>query len=668
MINGFLRVGAVVPKLKVANINGNVEEIKCLIEKCLNYGIKIAVFPELSISGYSCGDMFLNADLQKNTLKAINELCSFCKDKNCVVVVGASLANCGQLFNCAVVIYGGKVLGIVPKTFLPNYNEFYEKRWFCSAKDAKNNFINLFGEDIPFGNDLVFKLNDEICFGVELCEDLWVVTPPSDNLALNGANIILNLSASNEVVGKAEYRRSLIKMQSAKTLSAYVYCSCGVNETTTDVVFGGYSAICESGSMLSESERFHFESSITYNDIDYEFLNSERLSNKSFADCAPSFKAREIYIENNLFNDKEINLTAKNAKKSEFGEQNQKRKNINNLNQLIRNYKKLPFVPNENEKIKRCEEIINMQSCALAKRMKSAFTEKLVIGVSGGLDSTLALLICYKAMRTLGLNPSNVIAVTMPGYGTTGRTYQNALKLIDCLGVSKKEINIKNACEQHLKDIGLNEFNKSNIYESLTFENAQARERTQILFDIANLHNALVVGTGDLSELALGWCTYNGDHMSSYAVNSGVPKTLVKYLVEYVAVKNVNNVNLYEVLTDIIQTPISPELLPSENDKITQVTEDVVGSYVINDFILYHFLRRKSKKTKIKLLLCHTFGLSGGEAIDAINSFYKRFFANQFKRSCLPDGVKIGSVSLSPRCDLRLPSDVAGNLWKDELI
>lgn len=632
MEKGFIRVGAVVPNLKVANIKYNVAEIINQLALCEQNGIEIAVFPELSISGYSCQDMFLNGGFISKVYEELLTLCDQTKQIKTLFVVGAGLAVGGRLYNCAVVIYKGKICGVVPKTFLPNSAAFYEKRWFSSALDCTASSVKIGGQLVPFGRDLVFRLSGEVCLGVEICEDLWSVTPPSDDLALNGANIILNLSASNEVVGKAEYRKNLVKMQSAKTLSAYVYTSSGVNETTADVIFGGHALIAENGTMLSENQRFNPQSNLIYADVDYEFINSERQANKTFASCIARFTARVIDVP---FEPREFVVERK--------------------------FKRLPFVPSESSKKQRCEEIITMQSYALAKRMQSAKAEKLVIGVSGGLDSTLALLVCERAVKILGLPNTNIIAVTMAGFGTTSRTSNNAIRLMQSLNTTIRKISIVDACNQHFKDIGLVE------QGSLAYENAQARERTQILFDIANMQNALVVGTGDMSELSLGWCTYNGDHMSSYAVNSGVPKTLVKYIVEAVAEeKRATNKLQAEILLDIVATPISPELLPSGSaGNIAQKTEEIVGSYEVNDFILYHFLRRKSSQNKIRFLVRATFGLSESETAEVVKNFFKRFFANQFKRSCVPDGVKIGTVSLSPRGDLCLPSDLDGSLWID---
>lgn len=629
MCKGFIKVGAVVPKLKVGNTIFNTSEI--INQIILNKNAQIITFPECSITGYTCQDAFLNSTLIKSVYQSIEKIKQCTRGINSAVIVGAPLLNGGRYYNCGIVFYNGEIMGVVPKSYLPNYNEFYEQRWFSSGLDAGQSEISINGKYYPFGVDLIFKINDEVKFAIEICEDLWAVTPPSSRLALAGANIIVNLSASNELIGKYEYRKKLVSMQSSKTLSAYIYASSGVNESTTDLLFSGHSLICENGIVLKENERFNFESNSILADIDYEFLNCERVTNKSFGICSENVNCREIPLDLKL-NDYDID----------------------------RVYKKLPFVPSRENMKSRCEEIINIQSYALCKRMLSSGMNKLVIGVSGGLDSTLALLICMKAINILKLSSENVVAITMQGFGTTNRTKSNALKLMDLLKVSKREIPIVDSCNQHFKDISLNEV------DSLAFENVQARERTQILFDIANMNNALVVGTGDLSELVLGWCTYNGDHMSSYGVNSSIPKTLVKYLVEYFA-NSCDNEDVKATLLDILDTPISPELQLNNSDKIVQATEDIVGSYEINDFFIYHFLRRKSSASKILYLAKKTFNLDESIIKERLSAFYKRFFINQFKRSCLPDGVKVGTVSVSPRGDLRLSSDTDFTIWLDEI-
>ena len=632
MINGFIRVGAVVPKLKVADIDYNIAEIKNAVKSICKKGVKIVLFPELCLTGYTCQDMFLQSEIKAQSLKAIKDLLDFSKGIESVLIVGSILEVQNKLFNVAIVIYNGEISGVVPKTYIPNYNEFYEKRYFSSALDTEIKSVEMFGKNVPFGRDIIFKINNEIKFGIEICEDLWSVKQPSQELSLCGANLIFNLSASNEIIGKYEYRKELVKMQSSKTISAYIYSSSGVNESTTDLLFSGHSLICENGTVLKENKRFDFETIYIYADIDYEFLNSERISVKSFSYGYPKIDFREVKIDITI-----------------------------NGYDIEREYKKLPFVPSENNLQSRCDEIMNILAYALCKKVKSANTKHLVIGVSGGLDSTLALLVIERAMKIMNLPPENVIAVTMPGFGTKKKKKTNAANLIKLFKMTYKNIDIKNACEQHFKDIGLTDYN------SLCFENAQARERTQILFDIANMYNALVIGTGDLSELALGWCTYNGDHMSSYALNSSIPKTLIKYLVQGYVKTNTNK-EINDVLLDIINTPISPELALSNGKEIVQKTEELIGDYELNDFFLYHFLRRKSSAKKIAYLAHITFGLDMVTIKEELTSFFKRFFANQFKRSCLPDGVKVGTVSVSPRGDLRMSSDTSLSAFLNDLL
>ena len=634
---GFIRVGASVPKLKVADTIFNTEEIKKQIDLAISKNIDILTFPELSITGYTCNDLFLHNTLIDNTLNSLKNLIKFSKEKDIVFIVGAPIKKDNCLFNTAVVINKGKILGIIPKTYIPNYNEFYEKRWFASSKKLITNEINLFGENIPFKTNIIFadKNINENKFAIEICEDLWSVFPPSNNHALNGANIIFNLSASNEIIGKYEYRKDLVKIQSAKTISAYVYSSCGINESSTDILFSGSSMIYENGSLLKENNRFDFESNLIYADIDVKKLANDRVQNISYMDIIKDTSYQTVYFESS----------------------NKKQK-------LKRIYSKTPFIPsNELVRTKRCEEILNIQSSALAKRLKHTGIFKTVIGISGGLDSTLAFLVITKAYAKLGIDNKNIIAVTLPGFGTTDRTYNNAIELIKSYKATLREISIKEACITHFKDIG-HEINNHDI----TYENSQARERTQILMDLANKENALVIGTGDLSELALGWCTYNGDHMSMYAVNSSIPKTLVKYLVKFMA--DTQKENIKKVLYDILDTPISPELLPpTKNGKIKQITEDNVGPYILHDFYLYHFLRYKASPKKIFELAKNTFKdeYENEEILKWLKVFIKKFFTQQFKRSCMPDGVKVGSITLSPRGDLRLPSDASYNVWMEEL-
>lgn len=631
---GYVKVGASTLELKVSDTIYNVQMIKKQIDEAVNKNIQIISFPELSITGYTCGDLFNQDILIDKAYEGLKDLVDYSKDKMIVIIVGSPIKCENKLYNCAVVINNGKILGIVPKTYIPNYNEFYEMRWFKSSNDLKIKEINLFNEIVPIGVDLIFtsKLDDELKFGVEICEDVWSLYPKSNDYASNGASIIFNLSASNETIGKYDFRKELIKMQSIKTISGYVYSSSGINESSTDLLFSGSSLIYENGKLLSENNRFDFNSNLIYSDIDIKRLVNDRRKNTSF-------------ISNT---DKEYRNICFTTSKNNF---------------ISRKYSKYPFVPsNEEKREERCKEIINIQSSALAKRLKHTNIKKCVIGVSGGLDSTLAFLVIKKAFEKLKIDNKNIIAVTMPGFGTTNRTYENALDLIKINNATLKEIDIKKACLVHYSDID-QDINNHDI----TYENAQARERTKILMDIANKENALVIGTGDLSELALGWCTYNGDHMSMYSVNSSIPKTLVKYLVKYIADTDKKN---KKVLYDILSTPISPELLPAdEKGNIKQITEDKIGPYILHDFYLYHFFRYGASPKKIYMLAVNTFEneYSKEEILKWLKVFIKRFFTQQFKRSCMPDGVKVGSISLSPRGDLRMPSDASYNIWIKEL-
>lgn len=631
---GYVKVGASTLELKVSDTIYNVQMIKKQIDEAVNKNIQIISFPELSITGYTCGDLFNQDILIDKAYEGLKDLVDYSKDKMIVIIVGSPIKCENKLYNCAVVINNGKILGIVPKTYIPNYNEFYEMRWFKSSNDLKIKEINLFNEIVPIGVDLIFtsKLDDELKFGVEICEDVWSLYPKSNDYASNGASIIFNLSASNETIGKYDFRKELIKMQSIKTISGYVYSSSGINESSTDLLFSGSSLIYENGKLLSENNRFDFNSNLIYSDIDIKRLVNDRRKNTSFISNTDK-EYRNIYF-----------TTSKN-------------------NLISRKYSKYPFVPsNEEKREERCKEIINIQSSALAKRLKHTNIKKCVIGVSGGLDSTLAFLVIKKAFEKLKIDNKNIIAVTMPGFGTTNRTYENALDLIKINNATLKEIDIKKACLVHYSDID-QDINNHDI----TYENAQARERTKILMDIANKENALVIGTGDLSELALGWCTYNGDHMSMYSVNSSIPKTLVKYLVKYIADTDKKN---KKVLYDILSTPISPELLPAdEKGNIKQITEDKIGPYILHDFYLYHFFRYGASPKKIYMLAVNTFEneYSKEEILKWLKVFIKRFFTQQFKRSCMPDCVKVGSISLSPRGDLRMPSDASYNIWIKEL-
>lgn len=631
---GYVRVAASVPELKVANVEFNTKEVIKEIKALDKEGVQIVTFPELCLTGYTCADLFSQDILITKSKEAIKEVIDSTKLLDIISIIGAPIVCDNQLFNCSVVINKGEILGVVPKTYIPNYGEFYEKRWFSTSNTLTSKTINLFGKEVPIGIDLVFRdINDsKFAFGIEICEDLWSPKAPSVEAALNGATMIFNLSASNEVIGKAQYRRNLINMQSAKNVCAYIYSSSGVNESSTDLVFSGYAGISENGSMLVENERFNFKTNHIISDVDIQRLMNNRIKDISFMGIGA------------INNYRVINIDLKD-----------------NNNDLKRIYDAYPFVPsNEDKRAERCSEIINIQACGLAKRIKHTGMKKCVIGISGGLDSTLAFLVIIEAYRKLGISFDNLIGVTMPGFGTTGRTYNNALTLMKNYGVTMREVSIKEASLQHFKDIGLEETDRS-----VTYENTQARERTQILMDIANKEGGLVIGTGDLSELALGWCTYNGDHMSMYAVNTSIPKTLVRYLVKYFADIEQNE-ECKKTILDILDTPISPELLPPSKDgKIEQQTESVVGPYILHDFFLYHFMRYGASPDKIKYIASKTFdGMYDEETIDKwLKFFIKRFFNQQFKRSCLPDGPKVGTISVSPRGDLRMPSDADSSIW-----
>lgn len=633
---GYVRVAASVPEIKVGNIDFNTKEIIKEIKTLDKEGVQIVTFPELSLSGYTCADLFSQELMIEKSMGALKKIVDETKNLDIIAIVGAPIVCDNQMFNCGIVVSKGDILGIVPKTYIPNYGEFYEKRWFSTSNTLTSKIVNLFGKDIPIGVDLIFRdaMDKRIAFGIEVCEDLWSPKAPSVEAALNGATMIFNLSASNELIGKYSYRKNLISMQAAKNVCAYIYASSGVNESTTDLVFSGYATIVENGAVLAENERFNFATSHIIQDVDIQRLMNNRVKDISFMGISASTIYRVVDIET-------------------------KDKN----NTVLRNYDIYPFVPkDETRRAERCSEIINIQACGLAKRLKHTGMKKCVLGISGGLDSTLAFLVVIEAYRKLGISSDNLIGVTMPGFGTTGRTYNNALTLMKNYGVTIKEINIKEASLQHFKDIGLDENDRS-----VTYENTQARERTQILMDISNKEGGLVIGTGDLSELALGWCTYNGDHMSMYSVNSSIPKTLVRYLVKYFAdVEKVEECK--KTILDILDTPISPELLPPDKEgNIEQQTESVVGPYVLHDFFLYHFMRYGATPEKIKYIALKTFdGMYTEEIITKwLKFFIKRFFNQQFKRSCLPDGPKVGTISVSPRGDLRMPSDADSSIWLD---
>lgn len=638
---GFVRCAIATFNSELANPDSALKKIEDMVSEAEVSRVKLIVFPELCLTGYTCQDLFFTVDLLGNAMNALKQLVSFSKSCATAIVVGAPIVFEGAMYNCAVVICHGKICGVVPKQYIPNYGEFYEKRWFTAYTPKKVQYIDMFKQSVPFGN-LIFVSDLGFSLGVEICEDLWSVIPPSSYMSLAGASIIANLSSSNELVGKDEYRRELIKTQSARTISAYLYTSTGFTESTSDLVFGGSGYAFENGTKLASFERFSLDDQLRIFDVDVDSLEKDRLVNKTFADSKRNL-APDLY-EKVCINQKNVWLFDGASKA------------------LARSVNPHPFVPFVNEE-EVCQEIFSIQSTALARRLLAANTSKVTIGISGGLDSTLALLVCYEAFTKLGLDLSGIIGITMPGFGTTDRTYGNASKVCESLGVTLKEISIKEACIQHFKDIG-HDINVHNV----TYENVQARERTQILMDMANKCGALVVGTGDLSELVLGWCTYNGDHMSMYGVNSSIPKTLVKNLIEWYAVRSraSGNQELSKVLFDIIYTPISPELLPSDGKVITQKTESKVGPYELVDFFIYNFLRKRFSGRKIIYLASVAFGQKySQEFIQACYEvFITRFHANQFKRNCIPDGPKVGSVSVSPRGDLRMPSDASPKAWK----
>lgn len=628
---GYYRVAAAVNKTVVANPRKNAEEIIKLIQEAHAKEVSVVVFPELTLTGYTASDLLLNQTLLASQDESLTHILNNIKNINTIAIVGIALVEADRLYNCAVVIQNGKVLGIVPKSYLPNKKEFYEKRQFVTGKDITRTTTELLGEEVPFGVDLLFTDSQDMTFGVEICEDLWAVTPPSNHMANNGANLLFNLSASNELIGKAEYREELVRTQSGRCMAAYVYASAGVGESTTDTVFGGHAIISEYGSTLIQNERFSLESTLITADVDLERLRWLRLNESSYSDGRRK-KTRTIKVEN-----------------------------LPSISKLERYINPMPFVPSRYaEKKHRCDEIVNIQAHGLIKRMSHARIQKAVIGISGGLDSTLALLSTHKAFKIMGWDTKNIIAVTMPGFGTTSRTKSNATKLCEALGVTLKTVDIT--------DISLKEFEAiehDKDEHSVTYENVQARARTSILMNMSNKEGGLVIGTGDLSEIALGWSTYNGDHMSMYTLNSGIPKTLIQYVIEYYK----SNKEIADIIDDILDTPISPELLPHDDDQIVQETESIVGPYELHDFFLYHFIKYGAKPSKIRYLASIAFDIKYDEETITkwLRLFLRRFFTQQFKRSCMPDGPKVGTISLSPRADWKMASDVDFEVWLKEL-
>ena len=646
---GYVRVAAAVPHMRVADCVYNASEIKKQITEAVAEGIEVVCFPELSITGYTCADLFFTQQLQRDALAALEDVCAYTRNLPIIVLVGAPLKVDNNLYNCAFVMTDGEVVGVVPKVNLPNTGEFYEKRWFSSGRDVLEQNVNsirpriplieLWGTDVPFGIDLLFTTKD-YSFGIEICEDLWSPLPVSTQLAIQGAEIIFNLSSSNCVTGKHAFRQRMITQQSARVHCGYVYTSSGIGESTTDIVFSGSTYIAENGEMLEIGERFQMDSSMVISEIDVERLRIDRQRNTNFThDKHGHYRHIQVApLEQALSPDSLIDSSPKST------------------GPLHRHFTKTPFLPKRRESDAYCEDVFNLQTHGLLRRWQHTHAESLVIGISGGLDSTLALLVCVMAADRLGYNRSQVIGVTMPGFGTSDRTYNNAIELMEQLGVSIHEIPIRDMATQHLNDID-HDINNHDI----TYENAQARIRTLVLMDLANKYNGLVVGTGDMSELALGWATYCGDQMSMYGVNAGIPKTLVRYLVQYAA-ENIFGEETRKTLLDIVDTPVSPELLPTDEDgNIAQITEDKVGPYELHDFFMYYFLRYGFTREKIAFMAGIAFdGVYEQAVIDHwLGIFFRRFFTQQFKRSCMPDGPKVVGVSLSPRGDWRMPSDVA---------
>ena len=636
---GFVKVAAAVPRVKIADCKYNAGQLESLIAIADGKGVQIITFPEMCITAYTCGDLFGQQLLLEEAEMGLMQILNNTRQLDIISILGMPIAVNSTVINAAVVIQKGKILGVVPKTYLPNYKEFYEQRWFTSALQVAEDNVRLCGQIVPMGTNLLFETSDTT-FGIEICEDLWSTIPPSSTLALQGAEILFNLSADNEGIGKHSYLRSLISQQSARCIAGYVFSSCGFGESTTDVVFAGNGLIYENGSELAHNKRFSLEEQLVISEIDVERLRAERRINTTFAaskGTVPSDK-KPLRITTEFVNSKELNLT--------------------------RTFDMHPFVPQGETLNERCEEVFSIQVAGLAQRLVHTGAKTAVIGISGGLDSTLALLVCVRTFDKLELPRKNIIGVTMPGFGTTDRTYHNALSLMKSLGITIREISIKEACIQHFKDINHN----INIHD-VTYENSQARERTQILMDIANQTWGMVIGTGDLSELALGWATYNGDHMSMYGVNGSVPKTLVKYLVKWVAENDIDEESRITLL-DIVETPISPELIPAdENGEIQQKTEDLVGPYELHDFFLYYFMRFGFRPSKIYYLANIAFkDIYDEETIKKwLSTFFRRFFNQQFKRSCLPDGPKVGRISISPRGDWRMPSDASSATWLKEI-
>ena len=635
---GFITVASAIPAVRVADPNYNVGQIEKLVVKADGEGAEIIVFPELSVTGYTCQDLFAQQALLQGAENSVRELLSSTRNLDIITIIGAPVCIGASLYNCAIVCQHGRVIGIVPKRYLPNYAEFYEKRWFASSRDITASVDVRYADStvtVSPGN-CIFQTCSGAKFGIEICEDLWSPLPCSNEFALAGADIVFNISATDDLIGKNAYLRSLLAQQSARMICGYVYSSCGFGESTQDVVYGGNAYIYENGALVAQSERFSLDEQLVVSQIDVEKLRAERRKNTTFtaAQCGIGASTR----------------TCEPVEPHEF--------------KLLRNVNPHPFIPSSGDMYGSCDEIFSIQVCGLAKRIVHTGCKRVVIGISGGLDSTLALLVCVRTFDKLGLDRRGIIGVTMPGFGTTDRTYTNAMSLMSSLGITIREVSICKSVTQHFEDIG----HDINVHD-VTYENGQARERTQILMDLSNQVGGLVIGTGDLSELALGWATYNGDHMSMYGVNASIPKTLIRYLVKHVADNSVDG-SSRATLLDIIDTPISPELIPAdENGNIKQKTEDLVGPYELHDFFLYHFMRFGFRPAKLFMLARHAFDIAlyPDDVIKHwLRTFLRRFFNQQFKRSCLPDGPKVGSVSLSPRGDWRMPTDASSAIWLAE--
>ena len=650
MNHGFVKVASAIPLVRVADCQYNVEQIESLVIQAEGKGIEIICLPELAITAYSCGDLFGQQLLLDEAEMGLIHLMNVTRSLNIISIIGLPVPYRGALLNCAAVVQRGKILGLVPKTFLPNYKEFYEKRWFQSGADVPEGTVLICGQQVKVSTRLLFNAPSCV-FGVELCEDLWAPVPPSSALTLSGADIIFNLSADSDAVGKYTYLQSLLAQQSARCICGYVYSSCGYGESTQDVVFSGKGFIYENGTLLAETKRHQLTAQMIEAEIDVERIRSERRMNTTFAACANQNNGQWSMVNGqwSMVNGQCSTVNTERVPARPFS--------------LTRVIDPHPFVPSGKRLDERCQEIFDIQTEGLARRIQHTGAETVVLGISGGLDSTLALLVCVSAFDLLGMNRRGIVGITMPGFGTTDRTYTNAVNLMKLLGITIREISIKEACLQHFADLG----HDTDVHD-VTYENSQARERTQILMDAANQMHGFVVGTGDLSELALGWATYNGDHMSMYGVNASVPKTLVRHLVNWVA-ERTKDESTRQTLLDIVETPISPELIPAdEQGNITQKTEDLVGPYELHDFFLYYMLRWGFRPAKIYLLARQAFGQKYDDAIIRkwLRIFCRRFFAQQYKRSCLPDGPKVGSCSLSPRGDWRMPSDASPTLWLRE--